>query len=139
MKSDKRNLLDVLKKELEFVEKGGYLHPARAAWRPQFMFQDSPTCLNYQPSDYPSSCTDCVMTQLLPAHAQLRKFPCRYISLNEQGDTLDLLYRAATQKETEATFIDWLKTTIARLERQKAESERVSYQPVIHVHGHFVS
>lgn len=139
MSKDKRNLLDVLKKELEFVEAGGYRNPARAAWRPQFMFQDSPTCLNFESSDHPQPCNDCIVSQLLPVEAALRKTPCRYIPLNEQGDTLDLLYRTATEKETEVKFIDWLKTTITRLEREKAERLRTSDQPVIHVHGHFVS
>ena len=139
MSKDKRNLLDVLKKELEFVEIGGYRNPARAAWRPQFMFQDSPTCLNFEPSDHPQLCSDCIISQLLPLEVALRKIPCRYIPLNEQGDTLDLLYRTATGQETEAKFTDWLKSNIARLERETAESLRVSDQPVIHVHGHFVS
>ena len=124
MKTDHRNLLDVLKKELEFVEKGGYRHPARAAWRPQFMFQDSPSCLNFESSDHPKPCSDCILSQLLPLEMALRKLPCRYIPLNEQGDTLDLLYRTATEKETEAKFIDWLKTAIARLEQEKTESLR---------------
>jgi hypothetical protein len=39
--NDKRDLLTVLKPELEFFEKGGYLHTARAEWLPQVMFQDS--------------------------------------------------------------------------------------------------
>ena len=73
MKSDHRNLLDILKKELEFVEKGSYRHPARAAWRPQFMFQDSPTCLNFESSDHPQPCIDCVISQLVPVEAALQK------------------------------------------------------------------
>jgi hypothetical protein len=139
MSKDKRNLLDVLKKELEFVEKGGYRHPARAAWRPQFMFQDSPTCLNFDPSHELKPCNDCVMSQLVPPESTLRKFPCRYIPLNEQGDTLDLLYRTATVKETEAKFVAWLKTSIARLERERTTREKDADIPVVHVRGHFVS
>ena len=50
MTKDKRDLLDVLKAELQFLEKGGYRHTARAEWRPQFIFQDSPTCLNFDPT-----------------------------------------------------------------------------------------
>ena len=34
MSKDTRDLLAVLKAELDFVEKGGYSHTARAAWRP---------------------------------------------------------------------------------------------------------
>ena len=47
MNNDKRNLVTVLKAELEFVEKGGYRNISLSAWRPQFIFQDSPTCLNF--------------------------------------------------------------------------------------------
>ncbi|HEY5038818.1 MAG TPA: hypothetical protein VIJ93_07090 [bacterium] len=121
MNKDKRDLVDVLKRELQFVEKGGYRHP-RAAWRQQFMFQDSPTCLNFKFSGSAPPCTECVMTQVVPADSQQKNFPCRYIPLNEQGETLDLLYRTGTQKEIETVFRDWLKTTIVRLERERAES-----------------
>jgi len=138
MSKDKRQLMDVLRQELEFVEKGAYRHPSHAAWRPQFMFQDSPTCLNFNSNDIPAPCTDCVMMQVVPADSQQRKFPCRYIPLNEQGETLDLLYRTDTQKEIETVFKDWLKTTIARLERERAESVRVCDQPEVHVHGKWV-
>jgi len=139
MKTDSRNLLDILKKELEFTEQGGYRQHSRATWRPQFMFQDSPTCPNFEPTDHPTPCNDCVLAQLAPVEAASRKVPCRHISLNEQGETLDLLYRTATAEETEAKFTDWLKTTIARLEREMAESLRASDHPVIHIHGNLVS
>ena len=140
MSKDKRQLVDVLRQELEFVEKGGYRHPSHAAWRPQFMFQDSPTCLNLNSSDIPAPCTDCVMLQAVPADSQQRKFPCRYIPLNERGETLDLLYRAGTQEETQAAFKSWLKSTIARLERQQAENLVLPDKPIeIHVQGKWVT
>jgi hypothetical protein len=140
MSRDKRQLVDVLRQELEFVEKGGYRHPSHAAWRPQFMFQDSPTCLNFNSNDIPAPCTDCVMMQVVPADSQQRKFPCRYIPLNERGETLDLLYRAGTQEETQAAFKNWLKSTIARLERQQAENLVLLDKPIeIHVQGKWVT
>ncbi len=43
MRKDER----VLKFELEFLEKGGYGRSPREPWRPQFIFEDSPTCMNY--------------------------------------------------------------------------------------------
>jgi hypothetical protein len=137
VKTDKRKLLDVLKKELEFTEKGGYRNHARATWRPQFLFQDSPTCPNFEPTDHPTPCRDCIISQLVPTEATSNKIPCRSIPLNEQGDTLDLLYRTATAEETEGKFSQWLKATIAKLEREQAESLRASDHPVIHVYGNF--
>jgi hypothetical protein len=139
MTNDKRDLLDVLKAESEFLEKGGYRHPARAAWRPQFMFQDSPTCLNFDPTQHPKPCSGCALMQLVPADSQERKFPCRYIALNEQGDTLDTLYRSGTQEEIESVFTQWLKTTIARLERERAEGAKASEHPEVHVRTKFVT
>jgi hypothetical protein len=138
MNNNKRDLLDVLKGELEFVQKGAYGNPLRAAWRPQFMFQDSPSCLNFEVSQHPKPCSYCALMHLVPADSQQTKYPCRYIPLNEQGDTLDLLYRTGTQKEIESTFTAWLKTTIARLEREKAEGLRASEHPEIHVRARFV-
>jgi hypothetical protein len=140
MSRDKRQLVDVLRQELEFVEKGGYRHPSHAAWRPQFMFQDSPTCLNFNSNDIPAPCTDCVMMQVVPADSQQRKFPCRYIPLNERGETLDLLYRAGTQEETQAAFKNWLKSTIARLEREQAGNPVLPDKPIeIHVQAKWVT
>ena len=116
MTGDPRDLLKVLKAELEFVEKGGYRHTARAAWRPQFIFQDSPTCLNFDPAQPPKPCSDCVLMQLVPKDQQNRKIACRYIPLNEQGETIDSFYRFGTRDELEATFGKWLRATIQRLE-----------------------
>jgi hypothetical protein len=75
----KRNVLEVLKAELEFLENAGYHHTARAAWRPQFLFQDSPTCLNFDRAQMSKPCSDCVLMQLLPEDLRDKKIPCRYI------------------------------------------------------------
>lgn len=139
MTNDKRDLLEVLKAELDFLEKGEYRHPARAAWRPQFMFQDSPTCLNFEPSKHPKPCSDCALMQLVPVDPQERKFPCRYIALNERGDTLDLLYRTGTQEELESVFAQWLKTTIARLGQERVECASASKRREVHMRAKFVT
>ena len=104
MASDKRSLLEVLKAELEFLEKGGYRQTARAAWRPQFIFQDSPTCLNFDPTRQPRPCSDCALAQLVPEESAKKKIPCRYIPLNERGETIDSFYRCGTAEELEAAL-----------------------------------
>jgi hypothetical protein len=129
MRSDKQELVDVLKGELEFLENGGYRHPVRAAWRPQFLFQDSPTCLNFDPHRRPKPCTDCALMQLTPADSQQKKFPCRHIALNERGDTLDSLYCCGSQEEIDSALAQWLKVEIARLERANVESVAASEHP----------
>lgn len=139
MTNGKRDLLEVLKAELEFLEKGGYRHTARAAWRPHFMFQDSPTCLNFDPTQQPRPCTDCILMQFVPADARSERIPCRHIPLSEHGETIDSFYRTGTQEELEAAVAQWLKTTIARIEREKAEGLRGSEHPEVHVPARFAS
>jgi hypothetical protein len=133
MTYDTRNLLTVLKKELEFLEKGGYRNSARAPWRPQLVFQDSPTCLNFDPTQLARPCSECILTQLVPGEMQRKKFPCRYIPLNERGETIDSFYRSGTQEELESELWRWIKATIESLEKQKAKSQ-VALEPIeIHV------
>src|SRR5580692_6325663 len=131
MSSDKRNLLTVLEAELEFVEKGGYRNTSLSAWRPQFIFQDSPTCLNSNSAQPPKPCSECVLNQLVPADLRCRNIPCRYIPLNEQGETIDSFYRCGTREELESALRNWLCTTIQRLERASTTEE--SEEPEIHV------
>jgi hypothetical protein len=138
MTHEKRDLLEVLKAELDFVERGGYRHTARAAWRPQFIFQDSPTCLNFDPTQPRKPCSDCALMQLVPEDLRSNKIPCRFIPLGEQGQTIDSFYRTGTPEELEAAVGQWLRTTIARLERGKAESLRACERPEIHVRARFV-
>jgi hypothetical protein len=139
MANDERGLLEVLRAELKFIEKGGYRHTARAAWRPHFMFQDSPTCLNFDPTQPRKPCSDCVLMQLVPENAQSRKVPCRYIPLNKNGETVDLFYRTGTQEELEGAVVEWLKTTIKRLEREDAQASSTADSPEVHVKAKIVS
>ena len=133
MTYDTRDLLTVLKKELEFLEKGGYRNSARAPWRPQLVFQDSPACLNFDPTQQARPCSECILTQLVPGDMQRKKFPCRYIPLNKRGETIDSFYRSGTQEELESELGRWIKATIESLEKQKAKSQ-VALEPIeIHV------
>lgn len=139
MANDKKDLPDVLRAELEFVEKGGYRHTARAAWRPHFMFQDSPTCLNFDSTQPAKPCSDCVLMKLIPEEAHARKVPCRYIALNERGETIDSFYRTGTPEELEAAVVEWLKATINRLEKENAQARSAQERPEVHVKAKFVS
>jgi hypothetical protein len=119
MQKDERDLLDVLKFELEFSEKGGYGRSPREACRPQFIFEDSPTCMNYDCKESPEPCTHCVLTQLVPPEFRSAETPCRHIPLNEAGETLDTLYRYDDQPEIEDSVGKWLRKTIAKLEETR--------------------
>lgn len=119
MFKDERDLLDVLKFELRFLESGGYGRSPRAPWRPQFIFEDSPTCMNYDCKENPGPCSECVLMALVPPEARGEKIPCRHIPLNAVGETLDSMYRSAEQHEVEETVGSWLRATIARLKEER--------------------
>lgn len=139
MASDGQDCLAALKNELAFLEKGGYRQTTRAAWRPHFIFQDSPTCLNFDPAETPRPCSECGMLQFVPEHLRAQKIPCRYIPIAEHGRTIDWFYRSGTEDELEAALGHWLKSTIARLELEQAERVRPGEAPEIHVKGYFAN
>ena len=53
MQKDERDLLEVLKFELQFLQDGGYGRSPRTPWRPQYIFEDSLTCMNYDSKENP--------------------------------------------------------------------------------------
>lgn len=121
MPQNRQTVLDALRAELAFIESGAYRNPSHAAWRPQFMFEDSPTCLNRDSTVARRPCSECALAGLLPQGSDGKNIPCRYIPLNEKGETIDSFYRAGTQAELESAVKGWLNATIERLEREKAE------------------
>src|ERR1700739_1753546 len=107
MRKDERDLLGVLRRELDFLEKGGY-GTSCWAWRPSFIFEDSPTCINYGCKENPRPCTDCVLIQVVPPEPRSDKFPCRHIPVDASGETLDSLYRYCDQQEIREKVGKWL-------------------------------
>lgn len=120
MAADRRDLLEVLKAELEFLDKGGYRDDS---WRPKFIFEDSPSCLNYRDPLRARPCSECVLMKLVPAERREEQIPCRYIPLNALGTTVESLYQTATQDELETEVRSWLKATIAALEEKRTPSK----------------
>jgi len=123
MANDDRNLLDVLKFELEFLEQGGYGRLPREAWRARFIFEDSPTCMNFNSKDR-EPCSECLLMQFVPDSERKTQTPCTHIPLSPNGETLESLYRTGTQLEIQEALGAWLRTTIHRLEAQKAMQPR---------------
>jgi len=107
------HILDVLKKELEFLESGGYRDSDR--WRPSFIFEDSPTCIHPDRSK-PQPCQQCPLMLFVPKSRRRTPIPCRHIPLNDAGFTLDSMYRWDSTQEIEATLREWLTKTIAKLQ-----------------------
>jgi hypothetical protein len=119
MVNDDRDLLTVLKEELEFLEKGGYQHSPDAPWRSRFIFEDSPTCLNHDRTQKLRPCSECVLISLVPVDCRGEKIPCRHIALNAAGFTIDTYYRLGTHEEVEEAMAAWLHKTIKELELER--------------------
>jgi hypothetical protein len=126
MARDDRNVLDVLKFELEFLEQGGYGRLPREAWRARLIFEDSPTCMNYNSKDR-EPCDECLLMQFVPKEAREAQTPCIHIPLSPKGETLEFLYRTGTQQEIEAALGAWLRSTIQKLEAQKGKSSEICH------------
>ncbi|MGA9801053.1 MAG: hypothetical protein WBQ68_18705 [Terriglobales bacterium] len=122
MASKKRDLLQVLRLELEFLKGGGYRKSS--SWRPQFIFEDSPSCLNYGDPERKRPCSECVLLSLVPPESQQGHPPCHHIALNERGDTVQSLQQWSSPEEIEAAVSDWLMNVIQKLELERARVSR---------------
>lgn len=124
MTKDNRDVVEVLKSELAFLERGGYRQSLRAPWRPPFIFEDSPTCVNYGRKQRLVPCSECVLMQFVPPDCREEKIPCRHIPLNAEGYTIDTYYRIGTQEELEAAMANWLRKTVQQFGRERGQGLR---------------
>lgn len=124
MSSDKRDILDVLKFELTFLEQGGYGRSVRTPWKPTSIFQDSLSCINFNDAERPHACNECLLTELVPGEGQDESVPCHHIPLNHDGETVDSMERQCNQVELEEAVKNWLRDTIHRIESERAQKNR---------------
>jgi hypothetical protein len=82
------DILELLRFELKFLEDGGYGRSPRTSWRPSYVFEDSPTCLNFDDTSRPHPCNECFLMQFVPNERQDEMVPCRFIPLTEKGETV---------------------------------------------------
>ena len=116
--NDDRDILELLKAELAFLKKGGYRNGQRYPWRPNFAFEDSPTCLHYHEGSQSRPCTECALIQFVPGDRQSTRYPCRHIPLTTQGETVNSFYEWGTEEELEKALEAWLKRKIDELESE---------------------
>jgi hypothetical protein len=120
MAKDERDILDLLKDELSFIEKGGYGRSVRTPWQPKSAFQDSLTCINYGYPYRAHPCNECHLIDFVATENRSTAIPCHYIPLNEAGTTIEDLEGAGDQRKLEETLERWLRTKITEIERQRA-------------------
>ncbi len=77
MVAEINEMLDRLRFELKFIEDGGYGRSPHRPQRPPLVFEDSPTCLNFNDAARPCPCGDCFLMQFVPKGRQEERIPCR--------------------------------------------------------------
>ena len=123
---DKRNVLQILKAELAFLEGGGYRRVPRFPWRPNFVFEDSPTCINFADRSRQQPCEKCPLIEFVPESRRATQYPCRHIPLTHGGETVNSFYEWGTEEELENALREWLVETIKELERGKRAQVRAA-------------
>ena len=114
MAKDERDLLELLKTELDFIEKGGYGRSVKTPWRPSSPFRGSLTCVNYALPEKAHPCSECHLIDFVPCDKHSEELPCHAIPLNDAGDTVESL--DGDETKLEAALKHWLRARIAELE-----------------------
>jgi hypothetical protein len=97
MVKDDRDILELLKEELAFVEQGGYGRSVRTPWLPKSAFEDSLTCANYADPERTSPCNECQLIDFVASEHRSEGVPCHFIGLNEAGETIEDLETQCNQ------------------------------------------
>jgi hypothetical protein len=119
MTKDDRNLLELLKDELAFINQGGYGRSVRTPWLPKSAFQDSLTCINYGYPYRAHPCNECHLLDFVAPDHQSEEVPCHFIRLNEAGETIEELEQENEQARIEILLKKWLQEKIGELEVQQ--------------------
>ena len=122
MAQDEYEILELLRLELKFLEDGGYGRSPRTPWRPPFIFEDSPSCLNLGDPARTHPCSQCLLMKFVPDELRKENSPCRFIPLNENQQTIDYFYRCGTQLEMEEALAGWLRSQITGIQHHLATS-----------------
>ncbi len=122
MAKDDRDMLELLKQELSFIEEGGYGRSVRAPWLPKSIFQDSLSCLNYGYPYRAHPCSECHLLDFVGSEDRSQPVPCHFIPLNEAGNTIEEFEMKGDEVKAQGAVKSWLKGKINQLEAQGSKT-----------------
>jgi hypothetical protein len=125
MNKDRETVMQLLKKELEFLDGGGYKRAPTSRWRAAYIFEESPSCPNFQDKARPHLCEECWLMEFVPPDAREEQIPCRFVELAPNGVSVDSLYRFGTPAESEEELRNWLRQRIRELEEELRETKQL--------------
>jgi len=120
MANDDREIIEVLKDELDFIAKGGYGRSVRTPWQAKSVFQDSLTCLNYGYPYRAHPCNECHLLDFVSPEHHGAEVPCHLIPLNAAGETIESLEDEDNEAKLERKVGDWLRAKIKELDGKPA-------------------
>lgn len=123
MAKDERDLLELLKTELEFIEQGGYGRSVKTPWKPTSSFRESLTCVNYALPEKTHACSECHLIDFVPRDKESEEIPCHFIPLNAAGETVDSLEN--NQGKLEEALREWMRRKIEEIEAQRATKSQL--------------
>ena len=123
MPKDDRDILELFREELDFIEKGGYGRSVRTPWKPTSVFQDSLTCLNFGYPYRAHPCDECHLIDFVPPEKRAEEIPCHHIALDPTGETVETLEAKENQQKMEESIKQWLRARINEIERERAAQE----------------
>ena len=119
MSKDERDLLELLKSELEFIEQGGYGRSVRTPWKETSPFRDSLTCVNYALPEKAHPCSECHLIDFVPEDKRSEELPCHAIPLNAAGETVESLELENNQAKLEKALKEWMRAKINEIETER--------------------
>jgi hypothetical protein len=125
MTTDERDLLELLKEELAFIESGGYGRSVRTPWLLKSVFQDSLSCVNYGYPYRAHPCNECHLLDFVSPEHRTDQIPCHHIPLNTDGETIEELELQDNQAKLEREVVRWLRDRIKQIEEERANAASI--------------
>jgi hypothetical protein len=122
MAKDDRDILEILKDELLFIEQGGYGRSVRTPWLPKSIFQDSLTCLNYGYPYRAHPCAECRLLDFVGPEDHAQTIPCHFIPLDNAGNTIEELELEGNELKLETAVRKWLQGKIGQIEAERSNT-----------------
>ncbi|HJZ78982.1 MAG TPA: hypothetical protein VKD91_01510 [Pyrinomonadaceae bacterium] len=117
-----RDILELLKSELSFIEEGGYGRSVRTPWQTKSVFQDSLSCLNYGYPYRAHPCAECPLLDFVEPCDRSQSVPCHFIPLNEAGTTIEEMEMEGNEAKLENAVKGWLRGKISQLEAKSPKN-----------------
>lgn len=114
MSEDHRDVLEILRYQLNFLEQGGYADSKREG-RLRSPFRDTEICLNFDDPLRPHACHECFLHDRVPEESRTENVPCHYIPLDPAGHRMIDFLKAGDKVGLERVLKIWLRRTIDEL------------------------